>query len=90
VLVAIFFRGDLIMTTIMEMANRRGWRKYLAELWIMKLEEIGRTRTMDSFKRKADEQMVSNGVNSWNTLGYRVKSERLNTGSWCCQKRNLE
>jgi len=40
---AIFFRGNLVMTTIMEMANRRGWEKYQAGLWIMKSGEIGGT-----------------------------------------------
>ena len=33
---AIFFRGNLVMTTIIEMANRRGWKRYLAGCWIMK------------------------------------------------------
>jgi len=33
---AIFFRGNLVMTTIMEMANRRGLEEYQAGLWMMK------------------------------------------------------
>jgi len=38
---AIFFRGDSVMTTIMEMANRHGKEKYLAGFEIMKSGKLG-------------------------------------------------
>jgi len=37
---AIFFRGDLIMTTMTGMMDWHAGRRYLAELWIMKFEKI--------------------------------------------------
>jgi hypothetical protein len=48
---AIFFWGNLVMTTIIGIANKRGRRGYQAELWIMKSSGIGETGTRDSFKR---------------------------------------
>jgi hypothetical protein len=32
---AIFFRGNLVMTTMTGMIDLRGWRRYLAEGWIL-------------------------------------------------------
>ena len=46
VLVAIFFRGNLAMTTIVEMMDWRGRKRYLAELWIMKSGKIANETTM--------------------------------------------
>ena len=40
-------------------------------------------------RTKDGKQMISDGMNSWNTLGYKVMTERLNTSAWRCQKRNL-
>jgi hypothetical protein len=37
---AIFFRGNLIVTTIMGMVNSRGRRRYQAEIWIMNSGKI--------------------------------------------------
>jgi len=38
---------------------------------------------------KTGEQMVFIGETVWGMLGYRVKTERLKTGFWRCQKRNF-
>jgi hypothetical protein len=38
---AIFLWANLIMTTMVGIEGWHGWRRYLAELWIMKSGKIG-------------------------------------------------